>query len=511
MKKSEILLLCFTVLLFIGLAVVYIRYPGFQYDELLFANAALGGIDDKTFLMFRIGQVPLYVFYYIGALKSWIYMPIFSLFGVSYASVRIPMVLLAAATVPFFYAYVRRITDRSTAALSVFLTYLNPAFISLIRLDVGPSAIAFALRVAAFAFFYRFIVSKRSRYLLLLAATFILGFFNKMDYAWFISSFVLAAYLINRKELFDPVFAKYPPLLRRFTFVSFFLLGLQVLIYLISFNYFTHLDSDHFRRVTSGVFNLLNGTLFLKYLNGNASVSWDALASLIPLFFIVYGVRHAGRDRKAGPHVRFHFALSILSLIQMYFMLRAHEAWHIIYLYPSLAVVAAYGIVQYARPVNRKFRHIAVAGMAGAIVLYSMALYAMHIQAFAGKTGNVYWSNSINQLIGYARQTDARFVSIDWGTHTQLLVATGQRNKYFNEWENIRQIKLPEKEYGRFYRDHLIRPGTQFILHPPGKTLYETSRANFFKILERYRMQPQLLKTVKDHGEPVYEVYAAIK
>jgi len=345
----------------------------------------------------------------------------------------------------------------------------------------------------------------------LLAATFILGFFNKMDYAWFISSFVLAAYLINRKELFDPVFAKYPPLLRRFTCVSFFLLGLQVLIYLISFNYFTHLDSDHFRRVTSGVFNLLNGTLFLKYLNGNASVSWDALASLIPRVFIGYGVRQAGRDRKAGPHGRFHFALSILSLIQMYFMLRAHEAWHIIYLYPSLAVVAAYGIVQYARPVNRKFRHIAVAGMAGAIVLYSMALYAMHIQAFAGKTGNVYWSNSINQLIGYARQTDARFVSIDWGTHTQLLVATGQRNKYFNEWENIRQIKLPEKEYGRYYRDHLIRPGTQFILHPPGKTLYETSRANFFKILERYRMQPQLLKTVKDHGEPVYEVYAAIK
>jgi hypothetical protein len=100
--------------LYVFTATRYINYPGLHYDELAFANAALGGIDN-TFIVERIGNIPVYICTYIGALKAYLYYPIFSWFGISAMSIRLPMILLTATSMLVLFYAVNAAFSRKTA------------------------------------------------------------------------------------------------------------------------------------------------------------------------------------------------------------------------------------------------------------------------------------------------------------------------------------------------------------------------------------------------------------
>ena len=85
---AEFALLVSLLTLYVIAATAYIQYPGLHYDEMLFVNAALGAIDN-SFIVEKIGSVPIYLCTYMGALKAYLYYPIFVLFGVSALSVRL--------------------------------------------------------------------------------------------------------------------------------------------------------------------------------------------------------------------------------------------------------------------------------------------------------------------------------------------------------------------------------------------------------------------------------------
>jgi len=62
--------------------------PGLYYDELLFVPAAMGRHEAFQMPYRRWLGLPIMIFPYIGALKAWIYAPIFRLFGVSALTIR---------------------------------------------------------------------------------------------------------------------------------------------------------------------------------------------------------------------------------------------------------------------------------------------------------------------------------------------------------------------------------------------------------------------------------------
>jgi hypothetical protein len=66
--------------LFIFLAAYRIQLPGLYYDEVAFVNAAQGA-PDNTFIYRKLGSVPVLIFPYMGALKAWIYAPVFHFTG----------------------------------------------------------------------------------------------------------------------------------------------------------------------------------------------------------------------------------------------------------------------------------------------------------------------------------------------------------------------------------------------------------------------------------------------
>jgi len=62
--------------------------PEIYYVELLFVSAAMGRHEAFQMPYRSWLGLPIMIFPYIGALKAWIYAPIFRLFGVSALTIR---------------------------------------------------------------------------------------------------------------------------------------------------------------------------------------------------------------------------------------------------------------------------------------------------------------------------------------------------------------------------------------------------------------------------------------
>src|SRR6266480_4457933 len=124
--------------LFTFLAAYRIQLPGLYYDEVNFVNASQGA-PDNTFIYMKLGSVPLLIMPYLGALKAWIYAPVFHLFGVSPLTVRLPAILLAAVTLLIFYYAIRDALGLIWAVVTIWIMAVDPANLFPSRLDWGPT------------------------------------------------------------------------------------------------------------------------------------------------------------------------------------------------------------------------------------------------------------------------------------------------------------------------------------------------------------------------------------
>jgi 4-amino-4-deoxy-L-arabinose transferase-like glycosyltransferase len=160
-----------------------IAYPGLQSDEMLFVNAAtlrLPGLYETH--VFH--GIPLMVFPYIGALKSWIYDPILAIFGNDPTTLRMPAVVIACAGLALVYPAVRDLVSKPVALLSfVVLSFDNSNF-WLTRDDVGPTALEFFFKCAALFCISRYALRPRARWVALLVVCLGLGVFNTLNFIW---------------------------------------------------------------------------------------------------------------------------------------------------------------------------------------------------------------------------------------------------------------------------------------------------------------------------------------
>src|SRR5213592_4128720 len=128
------------VCVFVFLAAYRIELPGLYYDEVNFVNAALGA-PDNTFIYIRLGRLPFLIFPYMGALKGWGYAPVFRLFGVSALTIRLPAILLGAATLLIFYQLMRAKLGAVWATIALWIMAVDPANVFPSRLDWGPTVL----------------------------------------------------------------------------------------------------------------------------------------------------------------------------------------------------------------------------------------------------------------------------------------------------------------------------------------------------------------------------------
>lgn len=177
--------------------------PGLQYDETAFVNAALGAEHpDQHFVHDRFGGVVTKIFPYIGALKSWLYTPVFAVFGVSIETIRVPAVLLALLAIALAFRLAWRLWGPWPAALLAVLLATDPVYPTMAKADWGPIVLASVLRVGSLLAYFALLRTRSLRYAWLLGALLLLGVFNKIDFVWFLAALGAAALAVHWRELF---------------------------------------------------------------------------------------------------------------------------------------------------------------------------------------------------------------------------------------------------------------------------------------------------------------------
>ncbi|MFZ9584568.1 MAG: glycosyltransferase family 39 protein [Pseudohongiellaceae bacterium] len=189
------ILLAGALLTFVVVGGWQLTVPGLYYDELLFVDAALGHPNGQ-FRDFSLGPVPIMLMTYIGALKAWLYSPIFQLFGVSAYSVRLPVLLIGALTLWVNAKMLERAFSRQAALVFLPLAAVEPSTLLHTRLDWGPTALMMLLRALLLLGIVSWIRTREPRFLWLALGAAALGTFDKLNFLWFAPALLLALVLV---------------------------------------------------------------------------------------------------------------------------------------------------------------------------------------------------------------------------------------------------------------------------------------------------------------------------
>jgi hypothetical protein len=167
----------------VGLAAWNLAVPGLYYDETLFCNAALGGPTDG-FVALRWQGVPILLMQYIGALKAWLYYPLFRLAPVNPWTVRLPAILAGVAGGCLLVAACGRLAGWRAALFALPLVLFDPALLMHSRLDWGPTALMFLFRGLALFGIADWWRRGTPGGLWLFVAAAALGLFDKLNFLW---------------------------------------------------------------------------------------------------------------------------------------------------------------------------------------------------------------------------------------------------------------------------------------------------------------------------------------
>jgi Dolichyl-phosphate-mannose-protein mannosyltransferase len=176
---------------FLLLGLILIPYAGIEADEVVFAKPCYGLLPPGFSIAAFHRRIPLMVFPYAGSLKTFLLWPVLSVFGPNVWSIRVPVILIGAATIVLFFLLARRMAGSRAAVVGSLLLATDPSFLLTNTYDWGPVALQHLLLVAGC--------------LLMATRRFAFGFFcfglalwDKAIFVWAIAGLaagVLAAYL----------------------------------------------------------------------------------------------------------------------------------------------------------------------------------------------------------------------------------------------------------------------------------------------------------------------------
>jgi 4-amino-4-deoxy-L-arabinose transferase-like glycosyltransferase len=93
---------------------------------------------------------------YLGALKAWIYAPVFAIFGTGIFALRLPMLLAGAAGVWLFFLLLRRIAGDRAAVVGCGLLAVDSIYLLTLSFDWGPVALQHLLLLGGMLLLIRF-------------------------------------------------------------------------------------------------------------------------------------------------------------------------------------------------------------------------------------------------------------------------------------------------------------------------------------------------------------------
>ncbi len=437
--------------------------PGLQYDELLFVNAALGNTHAyHGFIYSESLGIPTMLMPYIGALKAWLYTPVFAVFGVSVDSVRAPAVLLAGVALVLAVLLIYRLLGLGAAVALAILLATDPVYGAVSRADWGPIVLSALLRMTALLCYFGFLRQRSVRYLWLLAAALLLGLFNKLDYGWFIAALGVAAFVVHHRELLDITRSRKAAVLFPAAvflavlvaaFVTLILPAMQLPTTDAPVSLGTRItEVENLFRVT------INGTAVYQYMTGSILghptlmgwlFPWVLIgAVLVAVWGLVQSLRRKPSDplREVASMTTFFLVLFVVIVIGIVATRQATGAQHIMLLWPLPAVLAVCLLATALRLPIRAARGVSVAVVAvalAALLLTQVRTTAAYIHAYRdGRHWNSIWSPEIYaaaRAIAHSAPNVESIVAADWGLGTQIFALGNEavRDRFTDQWSDF--------------------------------------------------------------------------
>lgn len=499
-------------------------------DEVDFVNAAQGGADN-TMIYMRLGSVPLLIMPYLGALKAWIYAPVFSLFGVSPLTIRLPAILLAAATLLIFYRMMRPRVGILWATIAIWIMAVDPANLFPSRLDWGPTVLMHLFQAAILALWLSYRDRPKLWKLILIFICFGLGFFDKFNFVWLVLAFVIALSLC------------YPDSLKNlWVSLKGFARCIAIILVLIALGaslYFVLPLLLHFQPASPntmgllakwyGLLSTLSGVAVAGFIFGNSSglipfttfwlIVTDCYLALACFLFPISNTQ-ALENRKSG---FFFLVIGFLVFLQIAITPQAGGPHHYSMIFPlPLLAFAFLAESLYSELVTKNHRRLAAFLFGSAAIcifvvnVHNTSIYLSHFRT--NPHYNPRWSPEIYSLSHYINEhgLEAKSViCVDWGIHNGLhaLASKKLRRRMRNPWPTFRQLGTKTQQEQDAILRHIIPEGRNFVLtFAASKETFPETRRNFLDSLRTHpELKSRLAREFWFGGEKTYELYEVVR
>lgn len=480
--------------------------PGLQEDETLFVNAATLRIPGAD-LVHTFHGIPVMVFPYIGALKSWIYDPLFAVFGTSATVIRTPAVVITSLGLLLVYPAVRDLVNRPVALLAFAALCFDNSVFWLTRDDVGPSALEFALKCAALFCAARLARSPRQRWVLLLLVVLALGVFNKLNFIWIVNATTVVSLIVAVRGR--------SRLRAQWRIAATWVAGLALIYAAWGIYYFHyHIGSivgpggnsltQPWADFDPGTSAILSGTWFYSYalapLGARTAIVW-----IVIVLFTAGAIASVAVPRLRSLSVAALALTTVLISFQTFVTVQATAGWHYIAIYPFVTIVAAYGVYAIARVVlvrdTRVYVAVACAGMLA--LTYDGLLMVKYFDQIGSEPTNAAWSPAIYNLSRDLRNTKGTIFTADWGIFNPLFAL--QPSSRYSQLAFALRDPVPA-EWAAVGAEVAATPGPKLVVTHVDSTLqFPDANADLLRALGRHL---QLLRVVSGPGHtPVYVIY----
>jgi hypothetical protein len=482
--------------------------PGLQYDETLFVNAAtlrLPGVG----IVHSVAGIPIMIYPFTGALKSWLYYPIFKLFGTSPGVVRLPVVVAVSVGLGFLYFAVRDLVNRPVAILVFVVLCFDNSLFWLTRDDVGPSAIELTLKCILLWCASRFARAPGQRWVLLILAALAIAEFDKLNFIWVVNAATVASVI---------VIVRYRAALRaHLRWLAIWIGGLA-----LSYAGFgAYYLGDHLSKVqtvhgptslgalwpvySGGTEAILSGTWFYSYalapLNPRLAVVWIVLALFIAGTIASVAVSSARNLAVACMSVG-----TVVIAFQNWITPQGTAGWDFFEIYPFVTIVAGYGAYAIARATLRRDARVAtaLACLGVAAVTYNAVLMAKYFRALSREPVNSAWTPAIYELSNYLHNRGLPVYTTDWGIANPLF--TLHPGNEYHELTYALENPAPANldSLGKLFA--LVRADGVYVTHVPDKLIFPIATRDLFKAAGGHLHLDQTI--TGRTGVPVFQVYS---
>jgi len=199
----------FLCIFFVAAGIATLPLIGIEDDEALFGQGNFPPRWELYAVRIFHKPVPLMHLSYLGALKSWVWAPVFKLFGTSLWTLRLPALLITAASIWLFYVLMERVFGGRAAVIGCALLATDAMYLFTGLYDWGPVALQHLLMIGGVLLLVRFhqtrTSAKKTSWPAVAGGFFLFGLalWDKALAIWMLSGMGIAAILTLPRQIID--------------------------------------------------------------------------------------------------------------------------------------------------------------------------------------------------------------------------------------------------------------------------------------------------------------------